>query len=425
MRRRISWLVVATTSTVVACFVIPLCLLVRTLAEDRAMAAADQEARSVAMLVVGVEDASGLAELVGDLDARGVPATGVLTAGGETVGSMTPAVAADPEVGRSLRNQEAFSVVDERGGRVLLPVVREDGTAVVRSFVTPADLRRGVSTAWFGISGLGLLLLALAVGVASRLAQRVSEPVREVAATAHALRQGDLSARAPTQGPKETEELARALNGLAERILELLAAERVAVADLSHRLRTPVTALRLDAEAIADAALAARMQDHITSLQRSVDAIVKQARRPVRADLAGSCDAGAVVRDRVAFWSPLAEDQGRPLRVDLAAERVLVPLAAEDLTDLVDVLVDNVFAHTPERTGFEVRLQADRAEARLVVVDHGSGIDGSPGGDRPGSTGLGLDIARRTARDAGGRLHLASDPGAGTTVVVGLPRVAD
>ena len=56
MRRRISWLVVVTTSTVVVSFVIPLCLLVRTLAEDRAMAAADQEARSVAILVAGAPD---------------------------------------------------------------------------------------------------------------------------------------------------------------------------------------------------------------------------------------------------------------------------------------------------------------------------------------------------------------------------------
>ena len=56
MRRRISWLVVATTSTVVVSFVIPLCLLVRTLAEDRAMAAADQEARNVAILVAGLPD---------------------------------------------------------------------------------------------------------------------------------------------------------------------------------------------------------------------------------------------------------------------------------------------------------------------------------------------------------------------------------
>ena len=56
MRRQISWLVIATTSAVVASFVIPLCLLVRTLAEDRASAAADQDARDAAILVAQLPD---------------------------------------------------------------------------------------------------------------------------------------------------------------------------------------------------------------------------------------------------------------------------------------------------------------------------------------------------------------------------------
>ena len=81
MRRRISLLVVATTSAVVVSFVIPLCLLVQTLAQDRAMAAADQEARNVAILVAGVRDDDQLAELVEGIDSRGTPTTGVLTAG--------------------------------------------------------------------------------------------------------------------------------------------------------------------------------------------------------------------------------------------------------------------------------------------------------------------------------------------------------
>ena len=85
---------------------------------------------------------------------------------------------------------------------------------------------------------------------------------------AHQLREGDLHARAEVRGTEETQELARALNGLADRTGELLAAERAAVGDLSHRLRTPVTALRLDAEAVRDPELAARLQEHIASLQR-------------------------------------------------------------------------------------------------------------------------------------------------------------
>jgi signal transduction histidine kinase len=419
MRRRISWLVVATTSTVVVAFVIPLCLLVRTLAEDRAMAAADQEARNVAILVAGLHDDPQLEELVEGIDSRGTPTTGVLTSDGRQLGGGV-GLADDPEVLRA-RDGEAFTVVDGAGGRVLLPVIVEDGTQVVRSSVTPEDLHRGVARAWAGILGLGALLLLVSVLIAWQLGRRISEPLREVAATAHRLREGDLGARAEVRGTDETQELAIALNRLADRTVELLATERAAVGDLSHRLRTPVTALRLDAEAVDDPELAQRLQTHIGVLQRTVDAIVREARRPVRTDLAPVTDATATVRDRVEFWRPLAEDQDRRVDVVLGDEALPVPLAADDLADLVDVLVDNVFAHTPEGTALRIELSEDSGHVVLTVSDSGAGLAAGPTPRREGSTGLGLDIAARTAGGCGGDLRVGVSPEGGAQVDVLLP----
>ncbi len=423
MRRRISWLVIATTSTVVVCFVIPLCLLVRTLAEDRAMAAADQEAHNAAILVAGLPDDSRLARLVTSLDARGDPQTSVLTADGTWLGSI-PAPAIDSEVLRARDNGEAFTVIDSAGGRVLLPVVLESGTAVVRSSVTPAELRHGVATAWLSIIGLGVVLLLMALLVASWLGRRVSEPLRDVADVAHRLREGDLSVRAQPTGTEETQELARALNGLADRTGELLLAERAAVADLSHRLRTPVTALRLDAEAVAEPDLAVRLQEHIGSLQRTIDAIVKEARRPVQSEMSPVCDGTAVVADRLAFWSPLADDQGRSLSKELPQFRLSIPLSSADLADLVDVLVDNVFAHTPEGTDFRVTLKISSTCSKLIVRDEGPGPS-TERTRRAGSTGLGLDIARRMASGTGGSLRVNSPNSGGTEVEVDFPFVTD
>jgi signal transduction histidine kinase len=422
MRRRISLLVVATTSAVVVSFVIPLCLLVQTLAQDRAMAAADQEARNVAILVAGVRDDDQLAELVEGIDSRGTPTTGVLTTDGRQLGGGTD-LAADPEVRRALAG-EAFTVVDDDGGRVLLPVIVESGTAVVRSQVGPGALRQGVAQAWTGIVGVGALLLVFAVAIAWQMGRRVSAPLRAVSQTAHRLREGDLGARADLVGPDETQELARALNGLAERITELLATERAAVGDLSHRLRTPVTALRLDAEAVPDPELAQRLQTHIGVLQRSIDAIVREARRPVRADLAAVCDARSTVSDRVEFWRPLAEDQDRHLGVDLPPGDVRVRLASQDLADLLDILIDNVFAHTQEGVGLHVALATEPGTVVLTVHDGGRGIRLSTlagGAGRAGSTGLGLDIARRTAEGCGGSLTIGTGPDGGGRVDVRLP----
>src|SRR3712207_1117043 len=149
MRRRISWLVLATTSTVVVSFVVPLCLLVRTLAEDRAMRAADQDAGNVAVLVAGGVDDASLGDVVDRLNGDGGGTrVGVLTADGTVIGDDVSR--RDPEVRRA-RAGEGLTVVDDEGGRVLLPVVvgDSDTPVVVRVAVSPDTLREGVTRAWF------------------------------------------------------------------------------------------------------------------------------------------------------------------------------------------------------------------------------------------------------------------------------------
>lgn len=425
MRSRITWLVVATSSTIVISFVVPLCLLVQTLAEDRAMAAADQQARNVAIILTGVTDEQQVVDVLAGLGGDDLT-TSVLTPAGHQLGAGDP-MAEDPDVARALAG-EAFRDVSDDGGTVLLPVVLADGTAVVRTSVAAEQLRQGVTRAWSGIIGLGAVLMLAAVGVARALGRRISEPLREVAGTAHRLREGDLAARADVRGTEETRELAQALNGLAVRTTELLAAERAAVGDLSHRLRTPVTALRLDAEAVADPALADRLQQHIGVLQRTIDSIVREARRPVRQDLAARADATAVVADRIAFWQVLADDQRRTVDVDVASGPLVVGLAADDLSDLLDIVLDNVFAHTPDGTGFRVELSAGTDAVDLTVVDDGPGLSpatsgASSGPRRQGTSGLGLEIARRSAEGVGGTLRVESPVGVGTTAHLRLPRL--
>src|SRR5665648_705181 len=323
MRRRISLLVAATTSAVIIAFLIPLAMLVRTLAEDRAVAGASQEAQGVATLVAGVDDQRQLTNLVGLVDQRSPRATSVLLPDGTLIGTAPPGSPASnaPAISRA-RGGASFILVDARSAQVVVPVVTERGTVVVRTAISSSDLHRGVATAWLTFAGLGAVLMVVAVVGADRLGRRVSAPVSELAAVAHRLRAGELDARAVPRGPVETVELGTALNRLADRIGELLTAEREAVADLSHRLRTPVTALRLDAEAVTEPELADRLRDHIGHLQRTVDAVVKDAKRPVRSTLGRSCDAPSVVRDRVTFWSALAAEQDRNLTVSIPSEAV-------------------------------------------------------------------------------------------------------
>ena len=422
MRRRIAWLVAATTSAVVLAFIIPLCLLVRTMAEDRGMANANQEARNVAILVSGLPEDPRLPELVDAVDQRSPARTTVLTAAGLVLGAPDPDIGSDPAVVRALAG-EAFTEVDDDGGEILVPVVTAEGTDVVRTTVSRAELHHGVGRAWLGIGALGVLLLAIAVVIADRIGRRVSTPVTDLARVAHMLREGALDARADPSGAPETQELGQALNGLAERISELLAAERAAVGDLSHRLRTPVTALRLDAESVEPAEMKERLQEHIEHLQRSIDAIVKAARRPVRNNMQTWCDATATVRERVGFWSALAEDQGRDFVARLPDGPRPVAVDAADLRDIVDILVDNVFAHTPEGTRFSIGLDGSGDRPVLTVEDNGPGIAPRPSGgqERPGFSGLGLQIVRRSVAGFGGGLRTEGSPGKGARIEIWLP----
>ena len=90
----------------------------------------------------------------------------------------------------------------------------------------------------------------------------------------------------------------------------------------------------------------------------------------------------------------------------------------------LDALLGNVFDHTPEGTGYRVQLGVVGEAVELAVEDDGPGLPTDAverGRSGAGSTGLGLDIVRRTAATAGGELRLERGPSDGARVVLRLP----
>jgi signal transduction histidine kinase len=214
------------------------------------------------------------------------------------------------------------------------------------------------------------------------------------------------------------------LNRLAARIGELLAHERETLADLSHRLRTPLTALRIDAESLRDEAEMIQVIADVDQLTRTLNEIIREARRPSAAGGRVACDAAEVVRERTAFWLALAEDQERYMGVEIDTDWLPVRVPAQDLAACVDILLENVFAHTPEGAAFGVRLTARASGgAWLTVADDGPGFAGdhaARGTSGGGSTGLGLDIARRIAEASGGSLTIGRSPRGGAAITLAL-----
>jgi len=167
----------------------------------------------------------------------------------------------------------------------------------------------------------------------------------------------------------------------------------------------------------------------VDALTRTVNEIIRQARRPSAAGGRVACDAAEVVRERTAFWQALAEDQDRYMAVEIEADWLPVRVPAQDLAACVDILLENVFAHTPEGAAFGVRLTARASGgAWLTIADDGPGFVGSHlagrGASGGGSTGLGLDIARRIAEASGGSLTIGRSPRGGAAITLALGATA-
>jgi signal transduction histidine kinase len=104
----------------------------------------------------------------------------------------------------------------------------------------------------------------------------------------------------------------------------------------------------------------------------------------------------------------------------------MVGVAQPELGACLDALLGNVFAHTPQGTGFTIALDPrGRGGAVLSVHDDGPGFAQSDpvrrGASGGGSTGLGLDIARQTAEASGGTLTIGPGPGGHVSVELGPP----
>ncbi|MGI9118955.1 MAG: sensor histidine kinase [Acidimicrobiales bacterium] len=427
MRARLALTAAAVTTMIVLAFCIPLGRLIQVVAVNRALDAAKLESRSLAGAVSAVPgQLPTITQLVEQANAGSSRPITLYLPDGTVLGPPVP-VDAEVELARKGRS---FTAAGPDGGRdILVGIVGSDpgATAVVRVRVAASLLNRGVQRAWAILVAVGAMVVVVAVGLADRLALSIVQPMSELYLVTRRLQRGDLDARVSPAGPPEVAEVGLAVNGLADRIGDLLAAEREGAADLSHQLRTPLTALRLDAEGLASAEDRLRLAKDVDRLEEVVTQVIQESRRSSRrqrrADRHEACDLGQVVRHRLAFWSILATGQGRELTVHVPSGPQPTGVSQGALEVCLDALVNNVLAHTPGGSSFSVEVVAgsDRRWV-LVVEDAGPGLPGrvlpTRGTSGGSGTGLGLDIVRRTAEASGGRLSAGRSPKGGARIEV-------
>ncbi|MER7417536.1 HAMP domain-containing sensor histidine kinase [Micromonospora peucetia] len=336
------------------------------------------------------------------------------------------------------RAERRSVVVDVEGGVLRLdPVVLGDRTAVVEVFVPESAL--GGSSRWLLLLGVAAALVGAAVLVVDRIAARTVDSARGLVRAALAIGDGDQGVRVDPSGPRELAEAGYAFNRMADRLDAARTDERELVADLSHRLRTPLTVLRLDAEALEsdDTSVGSfseaeldrrrgirRIRQAIVTLEGEIDVLIKTTRKTVAHEAGPAmCDVSEVVRDRMVFWAALAGDQNRPHRVSGAQLRIPAPVPRAELAAALDAVIGNVFRYTPQGTAFEVAVSRRDGYVAIRIDDAGPGITNPDralrrGASDQGSTGLGLDIAKRVALQANGSVSIDRARLGGASVVM-------
>ncbi len=315
--------------------------------------------------------------------------------------------------------------------------VQEEGQIVgaVRITKNVQQVNDNVRNVTLGLIAIGLAGLVAGLLLAFGLAGSLSKPLTRLAKTAKELGEGDLSARAgEVSGPLEVEELGRSFDEMAHRVERSVHAQREFVANASHQLRTPLTAMKLQIEGAITDATSDELRERLMAADREVDRLSETVdrllvmAREIEEGASARVDVEDAARRAVDRWSGRAAQRRSSLVVhgDGGSARA----DPTDIDQILDNLIDNATSYAPG----EVTVQTASSNGRVIVAvrDQGNGIPSDEvarvterfyrGSRAPtGGSGLGLAIARQLAEKWGGTLTVESTIGQGTRVEVALP----
>jgi len=323
---------------------------------------------------------------------------------------------------------------------VASPVIRDgDVAAVVLTDSPTGQLTSRILHRWLPIAAGEAAAMLLAVGAALRLTGWVLRPVRTLDRAAHEIALGQFKSRvAASGGPPELQRLARSFNEMADNVEDVLEQQRAFVADASHQLRNPLSALLLRIELLGLELPEA--QEEFASVQSEgkrlasvLDDLLDLAlAEHTPADLRLT-DVAEVAAERVEAWRPVAERKGVTLEsAGLAAVAGWADPVA--LSSALDAVVDNAVKFTPEGEHVTVSVASEGEQVTIEVADGGPGLNDEElerVGDRfwrssrhqnVSGSGLGLSITRALLAAGGADIAYTRNEPRGLRVVITVPR---
>ncbi|MDX3546324.1 HAMP domain-containing sensor histidine kinase [Streptomyces europaeiscabiei] len=439
---------VVLVAVAIALFTVPVAFTLTSQLRDDTVSSVGREAKTMARLLGNGDDASctALTRMAEAYDHDEVTVQVTANDGCTPKGLDSPA--RDTALTKALRDGKE---TEDWGsefiwGKHLVVTVPARSTATgeaigaVRVMFSTDDLTTRLWTIWGFRAALAVMVLVAAAIIGVFVARRLTRPLLQLNEMASKLSDGDLTARSPVTGPQETQTLARTLNQAGERLDTLIASQRIFVADASHQLRTPLTALRLSLDNIADGTDDDFVREdveqataEVVRMSRLVNGLLVLARAEAKVTAAEPLSLREVIGERLDVWRPAADERGVTITLRGSADgRLLVLASPGHLDQVLDNVLSNALEVSPDGATITVSTETRGDEVVLSVLDEGPGMsdaEKSRAFDRfwrgqgltgKSGSGLGLAVVKQLVTDDNGTVALKDAPGGGLCVALTL-----
>jgi len=273
----------------------------------------------------------------------------------------------------------------------------------------------------------GLIALLVALGVGFYWAQIVTLRVQRIEDAARKVADGDFETRIPVDSSGQLGQLARTFNEMQRRLAELDSARKQFIANASHELRTPIFSLGGFVELLDEEDPSPEeREEFVRTMRRQIERLTKLTADLLnlsQLDAGGivmaprSIDLSALAREAAREFGARAELRGSRLELRTPERPVVAVADPERVRQVIRILLDNAFTHTPEGAGVTVTIYSADQRAELTVSDDGHGIPQRVQkriferfftADSAGGSGLGLAIAGELAQRMDGEIAISS-----------------